>query len=286
MHILVTGAQGMLGRDLVPYLESRGHRVTGIDMEVDITDPSAIAHAVRAHAPDAVINGAAYTNVDAAEEDEATATRVNGDGAGNVAAACAALGIPMVQVSTDYVFDGTAGRDYAEDDPVAPMGAYGRSKLAGERAAVAAHPGGVRIARTAWLYGAHGRNFIDTMRGLGCERDEVTVVADQVGCPTWTRDLAPALEALISAPPGGANSASLPWIQNRDGPPSHRSLAYFAPDPEGTPGSAICRSSQRSETIGCDPFTNTALTRASSPSQAQATGPVLIPAASSLRAPA
>lgn len=197
----------MLGRDLVAHLEGRGHRVTGIDMEVDITDPAAIADAVRAHAPDAVINGAAYTNVDAAEDDEATATRVNGDGAGNVAAACAALGVPMVQVSTDYVFDGTGTRDYAEDDPCAPIGAYGRSKHAGERAAAAAHPDGVRIARTAWLYGAHGKNFIDTMRTLARDRDEVTVVADQVGSPTWTRDLAPALEALIAAPPGVYHTA-------------------------------------------------------------------------------
>jgi len=207
VHVLVTGAEGMLGRDLVPYLESQGHRVTGIDLEVDITDPEAIGRALAQHAPEAVIHAAAYTNVDAAEEDESTATRVNGDGAGNVAAACARAGIPMVQVSTDYVFDGTKDGDYREDDPCAPTGAYGRSKFAGEQAVLAAHPDGVRIARTAWLYGAHGRNFIDTMRALARDRDEVTVVADQVGSPTWTGDLVVALEALLTAPPGVYHTA-------------------------------------------------------------------------------
>lgn len=207
MHVLVTGAEGMLGRDLVPYLASRGHRVTGIDLEVDITDPDAVGRAVAQHAPDAVIHAAAYTNVDGAEEDEATATRVNADGAGNVAAACARAGIPMVHVSTDYVFDGTKDGDYREDDPCAPIGAYGRSKHAGEQAVLSAHPDGARIARTAWLYGAHGRNFIDTMRTLARDRDEVSVVADQVGSPTWTGDLVTALEALLTLPPGVYHTA-------------------------------------------------------------------------------
>ena len=116
--------------------------------------------------------------------------------------------------STDYVFDGRAGRGYTEDDPPSPLGAYGRTKLAGERAALAAWPDGTRIARTAWLYGAAGRNFVDTMRALGAERDELTVVDDQEGSPTWTRDLAPALEALIDRPPGiyhTAGGGSVTW---------------------------------------------------------------------------
>ena len=116
-------------------------------------------------------------------------------------------------VSTDYVFDGASRRDYAEDDPAAPLGAYGRTKLAGERAVLEEHPHGARIARTAWLYGRHGRNFVDTMCRAAGERDEVAVVDDQEGSPTWTRDLAPVLVALLDRPPGvyhttGAGSAT------------------------------------------------------------------------------
>jgi dTDP-4-dehydrorhamnose reductase len=120
----------------------------------------------------------------------------------------------VVVPSTDYVFDGRAGRAYAEDDAPSPLGAYGRTKLAGERAALTAHPEGARIARTAWLYGSAGRNFVDTMRRVGAERDEVTVVDDQEGSPTWTRDLAPALEALLGQPPGvyhTAGGGSVTW---------------------------------------------------------------------------
>lgn len=207
MHVLVTGARGMLGRDLVPYLERCGHATTGIDIEVDITDAEAIATAIRDHAPDAIIHTAAYTDVDGAEANEAVATRVNGDGTRNVAAAAAAAGIPLVVVSTDYVFDGTSPDDYREDDPAHPTGAYGRSKWAGEEAAREVHPEGTRIARTAWLYGRHGRNFVDTMRRLARDRDEVQVVADQVGCPTWTGDLVVALEQLLTAPAGTYHTA-------------------------------------------------------------------------------
>jgi dTDP-4-dehydrorhamnose reductase len=191
----------MLGRDLVAHLEGR-HEVTAVDLEVDVTDPAAVRACVTEVRPEAVLHLAAWTDVDGAEEHEDRAAAVNADGSGNVAAAAREVGAVVVVPSTDYVFDGTAADGYAEDDPPAPLGAYGRTKLAGERAAVAAHPGGVRIARTAWLYGAHGRNFVDTMLALGRDRDEVAVVADQVGCPTWTRDLAPALEDLIALPPG------------------------------------------------------------------------------------
>lgn len=214
MRILVTGAAGMLGRDLIPHLSARGDDPVGVDMEVDIRDAAAVAACVDDVRPQAVIHCAAWTDVDAAEEREGDALAVNGTGAGNVAAAAARHGVPMVQVSTDYVFDGTAPGDYPEAASTAPIGAYGRTKLAGEEAAIAAHPGGVRVARTAWLYGANGRNFVDTMRRVGAERDEVTVVDDQLGCPTWTRDLAPALRALLDLPAGvyhTAGGGSVTW---------------------------------------------------------------------------
>lgn len=212
MRVLVTGAAGMLGRDLVPLLLA-DHEVTAVDLDVDITDPRAVDACVAGARPEAVFHLAAWTDVDGAEEHEADALVVNGAGTANVARAAARAGAALVVVSTDYVFDGTSS-PYAEDASVAPIGAYGRTKLAGEQAALAEHPTGTRIARTAWLYGAHGRNFVDTMRRLGAERDEVTVVADQEGCPTWTRDLAPALVALLDQPPGiyhTAGAGSVSW---------------------------------------------------------------------------
>jgi len=202
MRVLVTGAAGMLGSDLIPYLRARGHEVIGIDLEVDIRDPDQVDACLAEVTPEAVIHAAAWTDVDGAEADEPAAYAVNAEGAGNVARAAARCAAPLVYVSTDYVFDGTLGRDYTEDDPTAPIGAYGRTKRAGEVAVLTAHPGGARIARTAWLYGAHGRNFVDTMRSLGAEREVVQVVADQVGSPTWTRDLAPALDAVLALPAG------------------------------------------------------------------------------------
>jgi len=207
MRVLVTGAAGMLGRDLVPVLEAGGHEVTAVDLEVDITDPAAVDACFDRVRADAVFHLAAWTNVDGAEEREDDALAVNGAGSGNVAAAAARHGAPVVCVSTDYVFEGSSPEGYAEDDATGPIGAYGRTKLAGELAAREAHPDGVRIARTAWLYGAHGNNFVDTMRRLAADRDEVTVVADQLGSPTWTRDLAPALVALLDQPPGVYHTA-------------------------------------------------------------------------------
>lgn len=202
----------MLGRDLVPLL-SVDHEVTAVDLDVDVTDPRAVDACVARCRPEAVFHLAAWTDVDGAEEREVDALVVNGVGTANVARAAERLGAALVVVSTDYVFDGTEA-PYGEDDPVAPVGAYGRTKLAGEEAAIAEHPKGTRIARTAWLYGEHGPNFVDTMRRLGADRDEVRVVADQEGCPTWTRDLAPALRALVDLPPGvyhTAGAGSVTW---------------------------------------------------------------------------
>jgi dTDP-4-dehydrorhamnose reductase len=193
MRIAVTGAGGMLGQAVVAAAAERGHEVVALGRaEADLTDAPALRAALAVAAPDAVVNCAAWTDVDGAEGDEDAATAVNGTGARNVAAAAAACGARVVHVSTDYVFDGSRSEPYVESDPVAPASAYGRSKLAGERAVAAVAPDHA-IARTAWLFGAGGRNFVDTMLRLGSERDEVRVVADQVGCPTWTGHLAPAL---------------------------------------------------------------------------------------------
>jgi dTDP-4-dehydrorhamnose reductase len=194
MRLLVTGAAGMLGRDVVAAAGDAGHEVVALARaDLDITDAAAVRAAVRG---DAVINCAAWTDVDGAEAAEDAATAVNGAGAGHVAAAAATAGAHVVHVSTDYVFDGRAREPYAEDAPTAPQSAYGRSKLAGERAVAAAAPGAAAIVRSSWLFGPHGRNFVDTMRRVGAERDELAVVDDQIGCPTYTGHLAPALVAV------------------------------------------------------------------------------------------
>ncbi len=199
--MLVTGAGGMLGRDVVRVAEAAGHDVVGLPRaELDVTDASAVRRAVADASPGAVVNCAAWTDVDGAEADEAEATRVNGNGAGHVAAAATGAGAGVVHVSSDYVFDGTKGAPYVESDPTAPLSAYGRSKLAGERA-VGDGPGARAIVRSSWLFGTGGRNFVETMLALGTERDVVRVVGDQIGCPTYTGHLAPALVALAA---GGA----------------------------------------------------------------------------------
>ena len=189
MKILVAGANGMLGHRVVASARERGHDVTGTDLpELDLTDAEAVREFVGRLGPECIVNCAAYTNVDGAEEDEELATRVNGEAAGNVAR----CGVHVVHVSTDYVFPGDARQPYVESDPTGPTTAYGRSKLAGEHAVQEAS-GDHAIARTAWLFGEGGPNFVDTMLRLGAERDEVKVVFDQIGSPTWTGHLAPAL---------------------------------------------------------------------------------------------
>ncbi|MFE3634320.1 dTDP-4-dehydrorhamnose reductase [Streptomyces sp. NPDC059168] len=192
MRWLVTGAGGMLGRDTVRELRERGEDVTGLGRTAcDITEPGSVRQVLDTFRPDVVVNCAAYTAVDDAESDEARALRVNGDGPRLLARACAAHGTRLVHVSTDYVFSGEA-RDtpYPEDHPPAPRTAYGRTKLAGERAVLAEHPGGAVVLRTAWLYGAHGRNFVRTMLELEARRDTLDVVDDQRGQPTWSADVA------------------------------------------------------------------------------------------------
>ncbi|MBT2411189.1 dTDP-4-dehydrorhamnose reductase [Streptomyces sp. ISL-12] len=192
MRWLVTGAGGMLGRDVVAELTRRGADVTGLDRTaLDITEPAALEQAFTDHRPDLVVNCAAYTAVDDAETDEARALEINGEGPRLLARTCAAYGARLVHISTDYVFDG-ADRDapYPEDHPPAPRTAYGRTKLAGERAVLEELPEASAVVRTAWLYGVHGRSFVRTMIELEGRRDTVDVVDDQRGQPTWSADVA------------------------------------------------------------------------------------------------
>jgi dTDP-4-dehydrorhamnose reductase len=197
MRVLVTGAAGMLGRDAVYACERRGHEVIALSRDaLDITDGPAVDEAMRDGRPDAVINCAAWTDVDAAEEHEAEATRVNDEGAAIVAAAAAAIGAKFVFLSTDYVFDGSSRRPYVESDPTEPLSAYGRSKLGGETSVAVANPEHF-IVRSSWLFGLGGRNFVETMLQLAAEQPEVLVVSDQVGCPTYTVHLAEALAELV-----------------------------------------------------------------------------------------
>jgi dTDP-4-dehydrorhamnose reductase len=214
---LVVGCDGMLGQDLVAAVrESPGaHEVTAVDRDVlDIVDPHACLAGVAGH--DIVVNAAAWTAVDEAETHEAQAFAVNAVGAANLARACAASGALMVQVSTDYVFAGDANSPYPEDAPLAPRSAYGRTKGAGEWAVRALCPQSW-IVRTAWLYGAHGPNFVKTMARLAAERDTVSVVDDQRGQPTWTVDLADVIVRLVEAqaPFGtyhGTSSGETTWF--------------------------------------------------------------------------
>jgi len=215
---LVTGSGGMLGTDLVAALTSRGEPVTGIDRAgLDVTDAAAVNDAVKGGQPDVVVNCAAWTAVDDAEAAEEKALAVNAGGAANLAASCASVGARLVQVSTDYVFAGDAGRPYAEDDVPAPRTAYGRTKLAGERAVLDRLPESGYVVRTAWLYGAAGPSFIATMIRLEDQRPTVDVVDDQHGQPTWTADVARQIIALASstAAPGiyhATSSGQTTWF--------------------------------------------------------------------------
>jgi dTDP-4-dehydrorhamnose reductase len=199
MRLLVSGAAGMLGKDLLRAAEAAGHDTVGLAREdADITDLSAIDAAIHESAPDVVINSAGWTDVDGAEASSEQAHRVNAEGAGNVATAAARAGAWTVQISTDYVFDGNKRSPYVESDAPSPLSSYGSSKLAGEREVVARCPDMHTIVRTSWLFGS-GPCFPATIMRLAAERDELTVVDDQVGCPTFTGHLAEALVELIDA---------------------------------------------------------------------------------------
>lgn len=210
----ITGAAGMLGQDLQRALEGRD--VTAFTRsDLDITDAAACTKALEGF--DVIINAAAYTAVDDAETNEAAALAINGAGVENLAKAAAATNAKFVHVSTDYVFKGDATQPYGENDPRDPINAYGRTKAAGEEAALAVHPEGTYIVRTAWLYGAGGPNFAKTMVKLAGSHPEITVVNDQLGQPTYTRDLAAQIVKLVDAdaPAGiyhGTNSGTATWF--------------------------------------------------------------------------
>ena len=197
MNILVTGSNGQLGNEMRVLSASHpNHRYFFTDVvELDITCREAVLDFVRANAIDLIVNCAAYTNVDRAEEDEPTALRINADAVANLAA----TGVRVIHISTDYVFSGDEHRPCREDDPVAPRTAYGRTKLAGEQQLLALCPEAV-ILRTAWLYSTYGNNFVKTMIRLGQEKPELGVVFDQIGTPTYAADLAAAIFTVIEAP--------------------------------------------------------------------------------------
>lgn len=209
--ILVVGAKGMLGTDLLTLL---GERARGVDLpEVDITDLLSVQRVLTALKPSVVVNCAAYTDVDGCESNSETAMQVNGEGVAFLGLITREIGAKLVQVSTDYVFDGSKGSPYHEDDLPRPLNIYGESKLAGELN-VDVNPDHL-VVRTQWLYGLHGKNFVETMLRLGQEKDQVSVVDDQIGAPTWTVDLARGIIALIDADCRGtyhvANSGATSW---------------------------------------------------------------------------
>jgi dTDP-4-dehydrorhamnose reductase len=208
MRIAVTGSKGQVATSLIERAEGKVEVAALGRPAFDLADRAAVLAGLQAARPDVVVNAAAYTAVDKAEAEEAVATHVNGDGAGHVAEAAARLGVPLLHLSTDYVFDGALNRPYREDDPTAPAGAYGRSKLAGERLVAERCEDSV-ILRTAWVYSPFGANFVRTMLRLNETRDEVGVVADQRGDPTSALDIADALIAIA----GRVKSDSAPALR-------------------------------------------------------------------------
>jgi dTDP-4-dehydrorhamnose reductase len=201
LKILITGGAGMLGRDVARAADAVGHEPIALSHdELDICDAEAVRRAVIESNPGAIVNCAAWTNVDDAEDHFEDAMEANATGAGIVAEAAASLHVPVVYPSTDYVFDGTKAEGYVESDEVDPLSAYGRSKLAGERETAARNPCHF-IVRASWLFGVSGRNFVDTMLGIAGHQDEVVVVRDQVGCPTYTGHLADGLIRLLDGDP-------------------------------------------------------------------------------------
>ena len=218
MRVLVTGANGQLGSELVALYSARPDaNVLGVDLpDVDITSEASVSAAFGSFSPDVVINCAAWTAVDAAEENEAAALAVNGEGPRVLARACSDAGAWLVQISTDYVFSGEATSPYAEDATPDPRSAYGRTKLVGEQAVIEELPDAHYIVRTAWLYGHQGNNFVKTMLRLESERETIDVVDDQVGQPTYAADLAAQIVALLDARPAagifhGTNSGDVSW---------------------------------------------------------------------------
>jgi dTDP-4-dehydrorhamnose reductase len=198
-RVLVLGAGGQLGRELRLTADPEAECIALTRQELDIGDAEAVAARLEALAPSVIINAAAYTAVDAAEDDALAAQRANAVGPANLAHSCSDQGIRLLHVSTDFVFDGRSSQPYTADTPTAPLGQYGRSKLAGELAVQDAFSEAL-VMRSSWVYSRFGNNFVKTMLRLMSERDELAVVADQVGSPTWARGLASALWAAVARP--------------------------------------------------------------------------------------
>jgi dTDP-4-dehydrorhamnose reductase len=217
MKVVVTGAAGQLGKDVLLELERKNHQAYGLDrQQLDITIEEDVIAYISEVKPDVILHCAAYTNVDAAEENEDAAYAVNAAGTEYLAKAASQNGAKMLYVSTDYVFDGSANEPYEVDEPTKPLGAYGRTKLAGEQL-LQKHLNEFFIVRTAWVFGIHGNNFVKTMLRLGKERGEVGVVHDQVGSPTYTVDLAQFMVELMETDKFGVyhatNSGICSWYE-------------------------------------------------------------------------
>ncbi|HYI35839.1 MAG TPA: dTDP-4-dehydrorhamnose reductase [Thermoleophilaceae bacterium] len=208
MKLLVCGAGGMLGQDVVRAARFSNHEVAALDRDaLDVSNERAVRRAMERERPAAVVNCAAYTAVDAAEDDRDAAMRLNADAARTVAAEAAAVGAAVVYPSTDYVFDGTGERPYVESDEPSPQSVYGQSKLAGEVDTAAANPRHF-LVRTSWLFGISGRNFVETMLDLGERDGSVVVVRDQIGSPTWTGHLAAGIVRMLDTDAYGLHHLS------------------------------------------------------------------------------
>lgn len=239
--VLITGAGGQLGAELVRAEWPEAISIVAhTSSELDITDSSAVADATKAIDPDVIVNAAAYTAVDAAEDEERKATAVNGVAVGDLAEAANRVNAMLVHLSSDYVFDGRKRGWYTEADSCNPLGAYGRSKMLGEELAAKADRS--VVLRTAWVYGALGQNFVRTMLRLAQERDEIGVVHDQIGCPTSARDLAGAVRSLIERTGGGRDAPEEPLYHLASPTPAtwHEfAMAVFANSSSGFAGA--CR---------------------------------------------
>ena len=217
MKVFVTGVKGKLGHDVVDELEKRGHEAIGVDIdEMDITDAGSVDRVIREASPDAVIHCAAYTAVDAAEDNLELCRRVNAYGTENIARVCRELDIKMMYISTDYVFNGQGTRPWEPDDEREPLNVYGLTKYEGELA-IEQNLTKYFTVRIAWVFGVNGKNFIKTMLNLGKTHDKLTVVSDQIGSPTYTADLAPLLCDMVQTERYGiyhaTNEGSCSWAE-------------------------------------------------------------------------
>ena len=211
MQWLILGASGQVGRELCRSLQPLGHGMALSRQQCDLAKSGVVAEAIAHHEPDVVVNAAAYTAVDRAEDEPQLAQRINAEAVEELAEACAKRGVALVHYSTDYVFSGQGDTPFSEDDETAPLSAYGKSKLAGERA-IARSGANALIFRTSWVYASHGNNFVKTMLRLGHERNDLSVIDDQVGAPTWAATIADVTALALHAWQRGQWSPSLAGV--------------------------------------------------------------------------